>query len=158
MRDKRTHASVTNVPCSCNYLRNAAEAPDIPIRFDQSVGEYQFFYDENMLVIYHCPFCGGAAPESKRPQLFAVISSDEKERLYSLLSSITSIDEAIATLGPPDFQSHTSTTMCEEEGQGSPVSFQRLIRYASLSDTAEVDLVERSDGRLELGLRGKFLG
>lgn len=56
---KRTHSSVTEELCVCNYLQNAAEDPQNPIEFDPSTSEYQFAFGGAMLVIYHCPFCGG---------------------------------------------------------------------------------------------------
>ncbi len=86
--EKRTWASVTGDPCSCGFLEQAADDPNLPIRFDPLVGEYHFEFPspfageacpeaKAQLTIYHCPFCGGAAPPSKRDTLFTNISDQE---------------------------------------------------------------------------------
>lgn len=74
---KPTFHSVTQQPCACSYLENEANDPDSPILFDASTGEFQFSFGDAMLILYHCPTCGGVAPKSKRELLFAVIPSDE---------------------------------------------------------------------------------
>lgn len=57
--------------CACNYLQYAADDPQNPIRFDEVGRMYQFTYQEpdcvglSVLLIYHCPFCGGAALRSR---------------------------------------------------------------------------------------------
>src|SRR5262245_23525564 len=87
MRRKPTRASVTSKQCRCGYLQFAAEESGNPIVFDEVAGEYQFTYQEpgaegpSLLVLYHCPFCGGAAPQSKRANLFHVIPKGEVRRL-----------------------------------------------------------------------------
>src|SRR5262245_4848327 len=92
---KPTFASVTEEPCECGYLSDAANDPDSPIAFDAELNEYNFQYpspcgggacegDKALLRIYHCPFCGGAAPQSKRDLLFTVISAEEQRRLLRL--------------------------------------------------------------------------
>ena len=104
-----TFASVTDQPCKCDYLQRRAADPECPIIFDDRVGEYQFTYQKpgaeglSTLVIFHCPFCGGAAPESKRDLLFALIPSEEEERIATLLRPIHSLDDAIKLLGTPDY-------------------------------------------------------
>lgn len=58
-------------PCTCNYLQGLVDRPEFPIGFDDESLMYRFTYQEpdcegpSMLLIYHCPFCGGAAPRSK---------------------------------------------------------------------------------------------
>ena len=104
-----TFASVTDAPCRCGYLRSAANDSRLPIIFDQPTGEYHFRYREtdgdadSYLVIYHCPFCGGAAPKSKRALLFHLIPPDEERRLTKLLDGVTSLRMAIRKLGKPDY-------------------------------------------------------
>ncbi|MCX7424952.1 MAG: hypothetical protein NTW96_04905 [Planctomycetia bacterium] len=113
MGERRTHASVTDVPCTCGYLERAADDPANPIAFDERTFEYQFTYQESdhegrsMLVIYHCPFCGGAAPESQRHRLFAAIPTTEEERLAQLLAPIETMQQAIDVLGPPQMDDYS---------------------------------------------------
>ena len=73
-----TFASVTEQPCACGYLQREADDVASPIVFDATMNEYHFEYPspcangacdaaKARMVIYHCPFCGGLAPPSKRP-------------------------------------------------------------------------------------------
>lgn len=173
--NKRTHSSVTDQPCECRYLENAADDPDSPILFDETTGEYQFQYDEQRrsrfqhlsravwgdaghyatLIIYHCPFCGGAAPESKRHLLFETISREEESRLSELLKNIKSIDDAIQQFGQPDFDGQSATKTPESEHHPSKIEHHRDIRYHGLSDVADVWIIERPDGSAYWQLQGK---
>lgn len=163
MEEKPTYASVTDQECSCNYLRNAAEDPDNPIIFETRTNEYQFTYqhgDEEgraMLVIYHCPFCGGTAPRSKRALLFAAISQAEEFRLAEKLEPIKTLADAIAILGEPDYDGYSTSKMPEEEGTPPKVKRFRDIRYEGLSDVASVWITERSDQTIYWTLHGKPL-
>ncbi len=176
--NKRTHSSVTDMPCECRYLQDAADDPDLPIMFDESTGEYQFqYYEQNptrlqhlsrviwntkpqhaMLVIYHCPFCGGAAPKSKRHLLFETIPRDEESRLAELLQNIKTIDDAIEQLGQPDMDGHVANKKPESEGNPPKIDHNRDIRYHNLSDVADVRITERPDGSAYWQLQGKLKG
>ena len=76
---------------------------EFPMRFpgqyaDKYVPEVNEYQLEHMLkqggktfvVLYHCSFCGGAAPESKRGDLFSKISDQEAARLRSLTEKVKS--------------------------------------------------------------------
>lgn len=158
---KPTHASVTDQPCTCDYLQNAASESDNPIVFNEATSEYHFTYREpglegpSMLVIYHCPFCGGMARQSKRPELFQVIPRAEQERLFDLLSPAQTIDQALAEFGPPDFDGFIGTHSQEQDGQPPCMERHRQIRYEGLSETADVWITEEPDGRTRIRLLGK---
>ncbi len=111
-----------------------------------------------MLVIYHCPFCGGAAPESKRALLFEVVSRSEGERLEEILAPIRTIQDALALLGTPDFDGYAGIRQEEQDGKPSTWRHRRQIRYERLSEVADVWIVESADGRLLWQLQGKYLG
>ena len=158
-----TFASVTDRPCRCGYLRRAADDPRLPIVFDKVTGEYHFRYREadaygdSTLVIYHCPFCGGAAPRSKRALLFHVIPPDEEERLAELLDGITSIRGALRKLGKPEDDLRRGIKTQESERAGRPPTTQwfRTLRYEKLSKVADVWFTEHADGRASWQLVGK---
>jgi len=154
---KRTFASVTETLCSCNYLQDAADNSSNPIQFEPQSSEYQFVYGNCMLVIYHCPFCGGAAPESQRELLFAQIPEAEEERLAKLLFGIETMDDALRLLGKPDFEETSSGRLPERENAPPQIEHHRELRYYHLSDCAEVWLTERRDGQMFWQLQGKHL-
>ncbi len=166
MGERRTHASVTDIRCTCGYLERAADDLANPIVFDQQTSEYQFTYQEpgldgpSMLVIYHCPFCGGAAPESRRDLLFAAISPAEQERLAQLLSPIETIQEALDTLGPPQMDGYSVERNLRRDDPNNPPTIQRRreLLYTTLSEVADVRITERPTGGVSWLLSGKFLG
>jgi hypothetical protein len=153
---KPTHFSVTEEPCTCDYLQDQADTPSSPIVFDVESAEYQYVSGDGMLVIYHCPFCGGAAPESKRNLLFAQIPEVEEERLAKLLYGIETIEEVLEKLGKPDFEDVSTTKKPERDHEAPQIQHHRNIRYHNLSDVAEVCIEERPDGKIFWQLQGKY--
>ncbi len=163
MEEKRTRASVTQEPCTCGYLHNRAVEPENPIVFDEATNEFQLKYFDSqdncpaMLVIYHCPFCGGAAPKSKRTLLFATISSHETNRLLEVLAPIKTINDAIHSFGAPDVDNHLINRSPEQDGTPSTIEYHRKISFCGLSTVANVDICERPDGTVYWSLSGKPL-
>ena len=154
-------ASVTSEKCSCGYLQRAAADPDTPIIFDDTTREYQFTYQEpecegpSTLILYHCPFCGGAAPKSKRAQLFLTVPRIEVDRLTQILNPIRTMNDAIQLLGAPSFDGF-STSRTPERDTGPPtVQQHRTIQYKEMSDIADVLITESPDGRVFWHLQGK---
>lgn len=166
MAEPRTFASVTDTECTCSYLQNAADDPRLPIIFEALTGEYHFTYREpgcdglSTLTIYHCPFCGGAAPKSKRSLLFAVVPREEEERLAAMLYPLQSIGEAIEQLGQPDEDDPSGSRTMQPEIQGRPPSWQhcRMLTYTRLSDVADIHIIEQPDGRISWEVTGKYKG
>ena len=163
MDERRTFASVTTAPCGCGYLDRAADDPAVPIAFDGRAGEFQFRYGEpggdgpSSLILYHCPFCGGAAPPSRRHLLFAVIPRDEEDRLADLLRPVKTLRSAIRRLGTPDRDDPAGTRVTTPESAASPPTTRhhRTLTYDRLSDVATVRIRERPDGRAAWDLSGK---
>ena len=78
------------------------------------------------LTIYHCPFCGGAAPPSKRDTLFTNISDQEAARLYRLFEGMHTLEEVVRALGPPDDDMERGLTVREPEKEGKPPTITDL--------------------------------
>ena len=102
---KRNAASVTDLDCTCGYLEESAADPNLPIRFDHDLNEYHIVYISPMggrvaSLIHHCPFCGGAAPQSRRGELFADVPEGEGERLRALTGDVDTVEDLIELLGP----------------------------------------------------------
>jgi hypothetical protein len=168
---KPTYASVTEEPCICHYLEHAADDPRSPIVYDAQLNEYNFEFTDPCgvgtcdagnasLRIYHCPFCGGAAPASKRELLFAIVTPDEESRLHDLFGSIKTLDEAIQAFGPPDRDDPHGLTNKQPEGEGTAPTVEsfRTLTYSRLSDTADVHLTETRTGSARFWLQGKYVG
>lgn len=162
MTGSPTFASVTVAPCTCQYVERAAEDPQIPIAFDPPTNEHHFTFGSadapGLLVIYHCPFCGGAAPRSKRDLLFATVPPEE-ERLIQMLRRVRTIRSALQRLGRPERDDPSGTRSKGSEGEGPSVTaHHRMLVYERLSPVADVWIMERSDGTVHWWLQGKRLG
>ena len=163
---KQTFASVTDTVCSCNYLQDSANNPELPIFFDKEVNEYQFKYKsdeggaEGMMVIYHCPFCGGAAPESIRGTLFAKITQKEEHRLNDMLKEIKTMEDALKLLGDPNADHSNGVTVesLEIDGEPSQRESYRSITYTNLSDTVDVYITDYLNKGIHITFQGKYLG
>jgi hypothetical protein len=154
----------TDVSCDCGYLERSADNPDIPIRFDEKMNEYHFVYERQdgiggNLLLRHCPFCGGRAPESKRAAFFAVIPSAEESRLLKLTRAIHTVDDAVRSLGIPDNDYETGMISVKPEKDGNPPvteGFRTLI-YRSVSVVADIHVRVDHAGRTAVTLQGKHL-
>jgi hypothetical protein len=148
--------------CDCRSLSDAADDPDIPIEFDPGLNEFHIMHRSpgGYMPVYFCPFCGGRAPKSQRDRLFARVSDQEQARLFALTSELTSLPAVLAALGPPNHDDPKGLTTQDrdtEERAGLIRAFRTLV-YTNLSETADVHVVVKSDGRVWFDLQGKYIG
>jgi hypothetical protein len=170
--EKPTFASVTIEPCSCGFLEQAANDPKLPIRFDPSVGEYNFEFTirrtwkicpdaKAQLRIYHRPFCVGAAPPSKKETLFARISDEEAARLYRMFHGMRTLEKVVRAVGPPDEDIPRGVTVRqpEKEGNAPRLRSYRTLHYTHISHSADVHVyADPADGDVHVALTGKYTG
>ena len=156
---KRTPESITEIECECRYLELAADDEQLPVEFVQLTGQYIFSCPNskysNGMIIYHCPFCGGAAPKSKAEKLFETISDREEQRLAETLGKLQTIDDALNRLGKPDLDDFQINKFPETNANPPTVQRHRLLQYCNLSNTANVFITERTDGKINWSLSGK---
>lgn len=156
MPEKPTFASVTDIPCTCGVLARCAKDPTLPITWDERLNEFHITYRHGEgtceMMLYHCPFCGGATPPSRRGELFHVVTPAEERRLNDLLSDITTVDDCLRRLGPPD---EDRADGMATESRGHRVTF-RTLRYRNLSVTVDVNVGVRADGTVWTSLSGKY--
>jgi hypothetical protein len=147
-------------------LEREANDPDSPIAFDKELNEFNFEYStagterKAQWRIYHCPFCGGAAPESKRRALFASISDAEERRLRAFVEDLQTVEDVIKVLGAPDQDRAEGRGVRRPEGLGTPPTREwfRVLAYARLSDTADLRIVDYPSGRIGIEVAGKYIG
>lgn len=161
---KPTYASVTETLCACEYLQRSAEDPETPIVFDETTNEFAFEWTSeginHSFVIYHCPFCGGVAPESKRHTLFAAISSNEARRLHELFAGVKTLEDAVSEFGPPDQDFPVGTSVSTPEGEGVPptIRIYHTMIFEQFSETADVHLTYSQRDGVAVTLQGKYIG
>ncbi len=160
---KRTFTSVTEELCGCEYLNQAANDPESPIVFDRDLHEFQFeSWDSTgkllrSAIIYHCPFCGGAAPKSNREARFTKITTAEESRLRSILDGIRTLEHAIEKLGEPDKDDHRGITVeiPDKDGQIPRKESFRVLQYFGLSETAEVWITDYHKDEVHITFQSK---
>ena len=152
-------------PCKCGWLENSAGDPDSPVRFDPEMNEYHCVYPNSeggkvQMNIYHCPFCGGRAPKSKRSTFFARLTSKETRRLTELTNKLESLEQVFAALGQPDRDGPVGMTVVTPEGDGKPETTQnfRVLVYTKLSETADIHVTVYPMDRVAFTFQGKYVG
>jgi hypothetical protein len=160
-RRKATFDSVTTKPCRCTYLAQQAENPDVPIVFDRGMNEYNIVGPSGtQSVIYHCPWCGGAAPRSKRPTLFAAVTQKGLQRLEELTRGLSSLEDAVARFGPPDEEQRAGTTITTPASAAQPpmTTVHRTLKFGKLSATVDVVIEDHGLHGVRAAYVPKYIG
>lgn len=137
--------SVTDIPCSCGWLERAADEPVTPISFDKDMGEYHLDQaDGGFMRLHHCPWCGGAAPRSRRASHFAAVPDGEWRRLAALTAGVKTVKEAIRRFGRPERHSQGGLTTTVPSTGSEPQRSEsfRTLTFSKLSKVANVDLAD----------------
>lgn len=131
--------------CDCGTVENASQEPQHPIRFDPELNEYYIALDttgKGRMMIYYCPFCGGAVPESRRSSLFMHVPTMERWRIIRLLKGVKTISDVLARFGPPDEDAEVPSVIGhpikDGESTGGEILWQRTLLYRNISETADV--------------------
>jgi hypothetical protein len=131
-----------NAPeCDCGVLERLSKEPGVPIFYDPELNEYRIQTADGgrNTMMYHCFFCGGRLPKSRRDELFRHITTDEVIRLKMILKDITTLPDLLAALGPPDRDDPMGiSTRAKAEDGGDRITYHRTLSYYSLSSTADV--------------------
>jgi hypothetical protein len=129
------------------------------------MNEYHFVYaastgGEARMNIYHCPFCGGRALKSRRGDLFARLTNKERWRLTDLTKDLHTLDQVLASLGPPDRDDAVGMTVVTTEKDGKPETTQnfRTLAYTKVSESAEIHVTVYPTDRVAITFQGKYVG
>jgi len=122
-------------------LENASKEPDHAIQWDEKMNEYYIAYGKSgRMMVYYCPFCGGATPKSRRSSMFAHVTDQEEHRITSLFRGIRTVGDVTARFGPPDEEREFAECMRRPEREGNPGNgevFRGLV-YKNLSPVADI--------------------
>jgi len=110
-------------------------------------------------MIYHCPFCGGRAPKSRRVDLFHRLTDAEQRRLCELTKSLRTIQDVTAALGEPDIRQPIGLVSTTPERDGNPETTQSypVLIYTRLSDIADVYVRIDPNDRVSINFQGKAI-
>jgi hypothetical protein len=160
----QTSISVTEVPCSCDYLVASAENPNLPVNYDVELKE--FYFEHTLptgviirMVLNHCPMCGGVASSSVRDTLFAAVPEREGERLNSLTRGINGIADIERLLGAWDSDAVVPAPLdvLLPLRPGEPAGPIRVLTYRNLSDVADVQFTVYPSGKIQTVIAPKFV-
>ena len=146
--------------CECGILDDAANDPAMPVFFDAQLNEYYIARTGELsghLLIYHCPFCGGRAPKSKREEMFWAMTPEEMHRIRDITLSVETVSDAIAKFGEPDedIPSGYGEITPPQPDKPQTTRFFRVLRYHRLSEIAVLDFVVHPEGKVHLSYSGK---
>ena len=156
--------SKTDEFCDCGILEEAADNPYLPIEFNESLNEFHLVYNvnggEGRFTFWHCPLCGGRAPESKRALMFKKLTVEERSRLVELTKHLKTLDEVISSLGKPDKDDAAGVMMELPETENTPPIDQsyRSLVYENLSDIANIHVTVYPNERVGISFVGKYIG
>lgn len=149
------------LPCECDWLGRAAAEPGVAVAFDAALNEYHLIHEgrggRGALMLRYCPFCGGAAPKSRRPERFMRLTQAELARLESLVSPLQTLADVIGAFGAPDEELDPGDGSCQPHPFDAPPRFERgrTLIYRGLSESAEVRATQHADGRVRFDFVGK---
>jgi hypothetical protein len=144
--------------CRCVVLDRLAKEPAVPVVFDPELNEYHIERaDGGSVMVYHCPFCGGRTPKSRRGDLFMHITGAEHERLRGIVRNLESVSDVLAALGPPDRDDPAGCSMETRSKRGpSSVKLYRGLTYSALSTMADIKVtVNPINEKVAFGFQGK---
>jgi hypothetical protein len=150
-------------PCGCRWFDEAAKNPDIPVVFDSRMNEFHLTHnnDRGYSLFYHCPFCGGRAPESLRKTFFTDVTHEESVRLHNLTKHIKTESEFLDEFGKPDHEFDIGGSMTTAGSDSQPretfIGARKLV-YKQLSDIADVNVQINRYGKLKISYSGKYIG
>jgi hypothetical protein len=119
----------------------AINDPYSGVVFDPESNSVLLSHGQSEYPLYHCPFCGGAFPDSSQPVWVPIVPKEEFERVEQLIADLTDAEAIISRLGPPDYDATThSHTSCNgtlvRDDTSPPV---RNIEYYGYSDGLAIE-------------------
>jgi uncharacterized protein DUF6980 len=153
---KRTpkEEAVTERTCDCAWPDRCARNPAIPILYDAEMNEYHVAYGpegRGRLRMRHCPWCGGALPESRRGSFFTEPDPAEVSEVERLMSGVRDIPTMRRVLGEPD-AIHDWSPLHDEAWAfhgDEPAPWKRQFTYWSTWRTLQLAVHEADDGSVK---------
>lgn len=149
--------------CDCRWFERASRDEAIPVVFNEQMNEYHLVHKDGRghSLFYHCPFCGGRAPDSLRKTCWTKVSIEESHRLHQLTKGITTPQQLFERFGAPDHDMEVggfSITPGSEDCPPETTIGPRRVVFTGLSDTADVHVrIDRYD-RLRFSFMGRYIG
>jgi hypothetical protein len=143
--------------CDCRTLERLSKEPSVPIDFNAKLNEYYIVGAVGEeIMIYHCPFCGGRTPVSRRDELFMHVTHAEMERLNGLTRGLKTLDDVLNAFGSPDRDDPAGCGVTRDDGNGRPrTTYYRQLTFNAPSDTARVHAVVDLNDQIQFSFTPK---
>lgn len=119
----------------------AINDPCSGVTFDPKSNTVVLSRGQSEYPLYHCPFCGGAFPDSSQPAWVPIVPKEEFERVERLVADLADAEAIISRLGPPDYDAVTypqtwrNGTMVQDD----PCRSVRNLEYCGYSEWLAIE-------------------
>jgi hypothetical protein len=149
--------SNSRTACVCKHVRELAARPNSAVRYLPHQREFVIAGTEDLTVcLFFCPICGRKLPLHQEDRCRK--SPSEVARLRKLFANIKSIEQAVKQVGPPDFEGGPAHDHFYWKKKRLDVGYRKFLLYQRLAKTADVHVVEWSDGRMDVKFFAKVSG
>ena len=145
-----TAFSKTDIPCDCGWLSQAINDSRSSIFYDARQNCICCGTEDGCFILYHCPFCGGAFPDSTKPMWIPIIPPGEFDRLQEMIQNLHDAEGILHRLGVPDYD-EMSYSFGNVNGilqMDKPTAPIRNIEYYQLSEFLNVEFYISEDNHL----------
>lgn len=120
----------------CKHLPDLSRKPNSPIKFNDYRQNYEIVGRRfGSVALFYCPICGIKQPVHDDRDRFYERSPDEVAELTERTKNITTIDQAIETLGAPDQQRGRTVDYLYIGGKKTPFGDNKVLFYERLAKT-----------------------
>jgi hypothetical protein len=133
-------------PVCCQHLDQITSLPNSPVGYRSQL--YYIKGQAPLARLFYCPDCGRKLLTPGRDTRFYKKSSAELNDLKTRSQGITTIDDAITKLGPPDFDHGPSTVCLYLGGEPNYSTSVRTIFYTELAKTIMITIYEGLNGKV----------
>jgi hypothetical protein len=153
----------TKEPCDCGVISAMLNNPSSGLTLEDNT-----FLLGDQWHVYHCPFCGGLLPHSRKPIWYPQLTDNERVRLEQLVEGITTAEEAIQRIGPPDYDALVDVDDLNVQYSGGGLAKLwtdseelpkkcRNVKYYNLSETADIEFYFYVDDVADYRIEVKFI-
>lgn len=142
--------------CTCGSLQKWVEDPDIPVEMDSKFNEYYLVTRDNEnILFYYCPVCGGESPQSSRGEFFTRPLDSDVAELKSKLALVKTLDDVVTILGVPDKTLGPDPQDLRKKSIYGLRDIKQTIKYFYLNETFDLTVQETTDGQISMIIEGK---
>src|SRR5687767_3124270 len=131
----------------CEQMAELTRLPNSPVKYRRAERDYYVAGRDISARLFYCPICGCKILPPGRDKRFYKKSVAELEHLKTRSQGITTIDDAITKLGPPDIDHGPSFAYLYLGGEPTRFGAVRTLFYTELAKTIMIIVSEGLSGK-----------